>query len=101
MHLQSSSKFLELLKSAGERVLTSRDTCHTRRVVGTAPGDVLAENMAHSEVFWHVLPVWALGARGLPGGVPAGSPSVGSRGTWRTRRCSGRISQCGLSGHRA
>src|SRR6266540_372322 len=64
MHLQSSSKFLELLKSAGKRVLTSRDTCRTRRVPGGG------------------LPVWALGARGALGWCLGGSLGASTRDTW-------------------
>src|SRR6266540_3658749 len=70
MHLQSSSKFLELLKSAGKRVLTSRDTCRTWRVPGGCPG---------------------VGSRGTwrTRTVSGGSLSASTRDTWQTRMASG------------
>src|SRR6266540_2086292 len=75
MHLQSSSEFLELLKSAGKGVLTSRDTCRTRRVPGGgSPGG-------------------ALGTRGELGRYPEGSLGLGTRDTWRARTVSGGFSR--------
>src|SRR6266540_2434806 len=68
MHLQSSSKFLELLKSAGKRVFTPG----TRVAPGEYPGVVsrcgLSGHVAHPESAWGSLPV----------GV--------TRDTWRIRR---------------
>src|SRR6266508_1086091 len=71
MHLQSSSKFLEFLKSAGKRVLTSRDTCRTRRVPGGVSRRGLLGHVASSDGIRRV----ALG--------------VGFRDTWHTRKVSG------------
>src|SRR6266540_2188781 len=84
------ANFWNCLNRLEKRVLTSRDTCRTRRVPG---GD---------------LPVWALGARSAAGECPGvvsrcglsghvahpestqgWSPGVGSRGTWRTQRVPG------------
>src|SRR6266540_1599235 len=81
MHLQISSKFLELLKSAGKRVLTSWDTCRTRRVPGGGVSRCgLSGHAAHSDDIRRVSRCW------LSGHV---AHSDGIR----------RVSQCGLSGH--
>src|SRR5438552_2858955 len=71
MHLQGSSKFLELLKSAGKRVLTSRDTCCTRRVPrGGSPGVGSRGTWRTRNAPGVILPVGALGTRGVSGEFP-------------------------------
>ena len=61
MHLQSSSKFLELLKSAGKRVFYSRDS--------VAPGECPG-----------IYRLGSLGTHGAPGECPGDLP-VGALGT--------------------
>ena len=81
MHLQSSSKFLELLKSAGKRVLTSRDMCRTWRVPGGGLPVGVSGHVAHSD------------------GVSEGLSARWARDTWRTRNAPGVSTGWGHSGH--
>src|SRR6266540_3303395 len=105
MHLQSSSKFLELLKLAGKRVLTSRDTCRTRRVPGggslgvgswgtwhtrmVSGGDSQPEHSGHAENSDGIRRVSRrehLGHVAYPECSRGNSPCWSSRDTWRIRR---------------
>src|SRR6266508_4337206 len=90
MHLQSSSKFLEFLKSAGKRVLTSRNTCRTGRVPGGVVSRCgLSRHVAHSENIRRVSRLGHSGHVALSEGIRRVALGVGFRDTWHTRNVSG------------
>src|SRR6266508_1601715 len=117
MHLQSSSKFLEFLKSAGKRFkppgtrvvlrrnpegsfgVGFRDTWHNPKESGGVFRCGLPGHVAHSEGIRRGLSVWAFGTRGTLRRYPKGSLGVGFRNTWHTPKVSEGVSRCGLSGH--
>src|SRR6266540_3706407 len=82
MHLQSSSKFLELLKSAGKRVFTPG----THVAPGEYPGVVshcgLSGYVAHSDGVSEGLSARALGTRGELRRCLGGSLGASTRDTW-------------------
>src|SRR6266540_3992198 len=77
MHLQRSSEFLELFKSAGKRF--------------NQPGHV-----SHSEGIRRDLSVWFSGHVARSEGVPKGSLGVGFGTRGMLRRSSEGVSRCGL-----
>src|SRR6266540_2821905 len=79
-----------------EKVLTTRDTCHTPKESGGVSRCGLSGHVACSEGIRRGLSVWAFGTRGMLRRNPKGSLGVafGTRGT--LRRNSEGVSRCGL-----